>query len=88
MDDDGLGVAIDSEGEEFSRRGNRGDDLLDIRTSLDLETVGTVIRCAFGLEQLVKLSHQLQEIHATNTNATEIEGKSREKGQEFSEKSC
>ena len=79
MNDDGLGLAIDGEGEEFSRCGNRGDDLFDFGTSLDLEAVGTVIGSALGLEQLVKLGHQLQEIHTTDTNAPEVEDKSRDK---------
>jgi len=82
MNDDGLSLAIGGEGEELSRGGNRGDDLFDLGTSLDLEAVGTVICVALGLEQLVKLGYQLQEIHTTNTNAPEVEGKSRDKGQE------
>jgi len=64
MNDDGVGLAFDGEGEEFARGGDRRDDLLDLGTSLDLQAVGTVIGCSLGLEELVELGHQLQEIHA------------------------
>lgn len=63
MHDDGVGLTLDGEGEEFPRGGDSGHDLLDLRPSLDLETVGTIIRRPLGLEQLVELCHQLQEIH-------------------------
>jgi len=63
MHDDGVSLAIDGEGEELSRGGDCGDDLLDLGTSLDLKAVGTIISWPLGLEQLVELGHQLQEIH-------------------------
>jgi len=72
MNDDRVGLAIDGEGEELSRGRNRSDDLLNLRTSFDLEAVGTVISCALGLEQLVELGHQLQEIHRPDINAADI----------------
>ena len=75
MNDDRVGLAIDGEGEELSLSRNRGDDLLDFWTSLDLEAIGTVISCALGLEQFVELGHQLQEIHRPDINAADIEGK-------------
>ena len=75
MNDDRVGLAIDGEGEELSRSRNRGDDLLDFWTSLDLEAIGTVISCALGLEQFVELGYQLQEIHRPDINAADIEGK-------------
>jgi len=75
MNDDRVGLAIDGEGEELSRSRNRGDDLLNLWTSLDLEAIGTVISCALGLEQFVELGHQLQEIHKPDISAADIEGK-------------
>ena len=63
MNDDGVGLAIDCEGEELSRGGDRCDDFLDLRTPLDLKAIGTVVSCPLGLEQLVEFGHQLQEIH-------------------------
>jgi len=50
MNDDGVGPAIGCEGEELSRGGDRGDDLLGLRPPLDLKAVGTVISCPLGLE--------------------------------------
>jgi len=75
MHDDGVGLAIDSLAEELPRGRHSRDDFLDLGAPLDLKTVGAVIVCPLGLEQLIELGYQLQEIHTTNTNADEIEGK-------------
>ena len=82
MNDDGVGLAIDSQGEELTRSGYSRDDLLDLGAPLDLKAVGAVIVCSLGLEQLVELGHQLQEIHGQNSNPAESEGKPGVRGEE------
>jgi len=82
MNDDGVGLAIDSQGEELTRSGYSRDDLLDLGAPLDLKAVGAVIFCPLCLEQVIELGYQLQEIHKTNTNAAKIEGKPGVRGEE------
>lgn len=64
MDDDRVGLAFRSDGEELARGGDRRDDPFDLRTALDLKAIGAIIGHPLGLEQLVELGHELQEIHA------------------------
>mgnify|MGYP001815034034 CR=1 FL=1 len=63
MHDDGVGLTIDGLSEELPRGRYTRDDLLDLGAPLDLEAVGAVILRPLGLEQLIELGYQLQEIH-------------------------
>ena len=79
MDDDCVRLPLHGVNKKFSRGGDPGDDLLNLRPPLHLEAVGAVVGDAFGLEQVVKLGHKLQEIHKPDINAAEYEGKKRVK---------
>ena len=63
VDDDRVRFALDGAAKEITRSGDRGDDLPYVRCSLDLEAVGSIVGRTVGLEELVELGHELQEVH-------------------------